>query len=185
MGVISSEARRLARLADGVLAAARLKEGAVKPRFSRFSLTELAKRALLTFEKPAEEKKLSVSFKEEGAARVSADADLVERALSNLIENAVKYTKAGGKIQVETGETADGKAVFTVRNEAENPLTDDELSHITERFFRTESAKSGGEAGTGLGLYTVKAALALHGAELKAESAANGVVSFSFALKKA
>ena len=88
------------------------------------------------------------------------DRNRVSQVLDNLISNAIKFTPAGGRIDVVVEETA-GAAAIEVRDTGAG-IAADELPHLFERFFRTASATKDAVPGTGLGLVIVKAIAEAH-----------------------
>ena len=90
-------------------------------------------------------------------------------AVSNLVFNAVRYTEAGGRIEIEWQRTGDGGAHFCVRDDGIG-IEPKHLPFITQRFYRVDPSRSRSGGGTGLGLAIVKHVLQRHGARLKIES---------------
>ena len=90
-------------------------------------------------------------------------------ALSNLVSNAVRYTPAGGRIEVGWKPMADGRGVFVVRDTGPG-IAPEHIPRLTERFYRVDRSRSRDTGGTGLGLAIVKHVAQRHGAELKIES---------------
>jgi len=97
---------------------------------------------------------------------VRADAMLIERAVSNLLDNAVKYTPAGSVVEVEVKD-----GTVTVRDQGPGIAADD-LPHIFDRFYRAASARS--KPGAGLGLAIVREAAEAHGGKATVESDSTG-----------
>lgn len=180
MEIIASESKRLCNVVESVLAAARLEQGAVAVTPALFKLDDAVSRAILGFERVIEEKRLSVKAELENAS-VFADSALIGGVITNLLENAVKYTPAGGEIIVSVSDAGE-KVRFTVENTCQ-AISQEELNRLTERFYRAQNATESGEKGTGLGLYTVSAVLALHNERLEIRNS-GGFISFSFCLKK-
>ena len=83
------------------------------------------------------------------------DADRVRRILENLVENAVKYTGPGGRVEISSREGADGGAVFEVKDNGPG-IGAEHLPRIFERFYRVDKARSREMGGTGLGLAIVR-----------------------------
>ena len=90
-------------------------------------------------------------------------------AISNLVSNAVRYTPAGGAIEVAWQALPDGRAVFSVRDSGPG-IAPEHLPRLTERFYRVDRSRSRDTGGTGLGLAIVKHVVQRHGAELQIES---------------
>ena len=90
-------------------------------------------------------------------------------ALSNLVSNAIRYTPAGGEIEVNWQPLADGRAEFSVRDTGPG-IAAEHIPRLTERFYRVDTSRSRETGGTGLGLAIVKHVSQRHGAELRIES---------------
>jgi len=90
-------------------------------------------------------------------------------ALSNLVSNAVRYTPAGGRIDVRWQPLPDGRAEFSVKDTGPG-IAPEHLPRLTERFYRVDPSRSRETGGTGLGLAIVKHVAQRHGAELRIES---------------
>ncbi len=90
-------------------------------------------------------------------------------AMSNLVGNAIRYTPAGGVIQVRSLLLGDGRAEFSVQDTGPG-IAPEHIPRLTERFYRVDRSRSRDTGGTGLGLAIVKHVLQRHGAELRIES---------------
>jgi len=90
-------------------------------------------------------------------------------AISNLVFNAVRYTEAGGRIEIEWRRAANASAKFCVRDDGIG-IDSKHLPFITQRFYRVDPSRSRSRGGTGLGLAIVKHVLQRHGARLEIES---------------
>jgi signal transduction histidine kinase len=151
LAVISTESDRLARIINEVLAASRLDSGtftlAVESCDPR-ALTEQvvdAARAHVSKEIGVE---LAVP---DHLPEVAADPDMVRQVLANLVENAVKYSPAGGSVLVSL-ERQEGRVLFAVRDEGLG-IPPREQERIFEKFYRLDPNLTRGVGGTGLGLY--------------------------------
>jgi two-component system phosphate regulon sensor histidine kinase PhoR len=116
-----------------------------------------------------ERKGVKLEFQlEPGLVAVRADELRVEQVLNNLIDNAVKYTPAGGQVWVRARQSG-----ATTELEVEDTgvgLTPEDLPHIFERFYRADKARSREKGGTGLGLSIVKHIAQVHGGSVDAYS---------------
>jgi len=90
-------------------------------------------------------------------------------AMSNLVSNAVRYTPAGGRIEVRWQPLPDGRAEFSVKDTGPG-IAAEHISRLTERFYRVDPSRSRETGGTGLGLAIVKHVVQRHGAELQIDS---------------
>ena len=103
-----------------------------------------------------------------GPVRVSADPAAIERLLLIVIENAIKYTPSGGKIDVILSNGA-GNARIEIRDSGIG-ISDKDLPHIFERFYRADQARSRETGGSGLGLAIARWIVDLHGGSIEAQS---------------
>jgi two-component system, OmpR family, phosphate regulon sensor histidine kinase PhoR len=108
-------------------------------------------------------------FVQEGLCDVAGSHSELLSAMTNLVSNAVRYTPAGGKIEVQWRNLADGRAEFSVRDRGPG-IAAEHIPRLTERFYRIDRSRSRETGGTGLGLAIVKHVAQRHGAELQIES---------------
>ncbi len=164
---IEKEAERLLLLIDDIIRLSKLDEttGVYEPEEIR--LDELAADALKHLEPQIERRELKVEQKG-GECVTSGSKTLVSEMIYNLIDNAIKYNKEGGSIEVFTGETPDG-AVFSVRDTGIG-IAGEDIDRIFERFYRVDKSHSKTIGGTGLGLSIVKHIAMVHDAEIDISS---------------
>jgi two-component system phosphate regulon sensor histidine kinase PhoR len=110
---------------------------------------------------------VELSCPEELTAPMSAA--LIEQAAINLIDNAVKFSEAGGRVRVEAERDGDGVAI-RVRDEGCG-ISREHLPRLFERFYRVDKGRSRKQGGTGLGLAIVKHIVKVHGGTVEVESA--------------
>ena len=111
---------------------------------------------------------------------VNADIGLIERALENLIDNALRYTPGGGTIQLSLKQLQEQVEVSV--KDSGIGLTQDDLPHIFERYYRGQKPTEYQQQSTGLGLAIVKRILELHGSIISVESQLNQGTCFKFPL---
>ncbi|HJW81512.1 MAG TPA: ATP-binding protein, partial [Acidiferrobacterales bacterium] len=109
-----------------------------------------------------------ISLVADAGLRLSGNEEELRSAFSNLINNAVRYTPDGGDIRL-TWKLDGGSPVFAVRDSGDG-IAPQHIPHLTERFYRIDTARSRDTGGTGLGLSIVKHILLRHDAHLKIES---------------
>jgi two-component system sensor histidine kinase SenX3 len=109
----------------------------------------------------------------EGGATVSGDLDELKAAVSNLIDNAIKYSGGQIKVVVEVAKTGARKVAVRVRDQGVG-ITDDEIKRVFRRFYRFPSSNSNRVTGSGLGLSIVRAVAKRHGGKAYAESEGAG-----------
>jgi two-component system phosphate regulon sensor histidine kinase PhoR len=105
---------------------------------------------------------------EPGAEKLCADHDAVRQVLTNLLENSLRHTPPGGRIECLARRDGAGLALVVRDNGA--GITREHLPRIFERFYRADAARSRDEGGTGLGLAIVKHLVEAHGGHVTAES---------------
>jgi signal transduction histidine kinase len=151
LAVIASEADRLARIIEQVLAASRLESGGFALSVERCDAGALARQVVEAARAHLPEGVALELAAPDGLPTVAADPDMVRQVLTNLVENAVKYSPAGGRVVV-TLESHETRVLFAVRDEGLGiPLR--EQDRIFEKFFRLDPNLTRGVGGTGLGLY--------------------------------
>ncbi len=115
------------------------------------------------------------------AANVAGSRDEIRSAFGNLVSNAIRYTPAGGKIDLAWRVDADGSGVFSVSDSGIG-IAPEHLPRLTERFYRVDRSRSRATGGTGLGLAIVKHVLLRHQADLEIASEPGRGSSFSIRL---
>jgi signal transduction histidine kinase len=105
---------------------------------------------------------------EPGAQTIVADPDAVRQVLTNLVDNSLRYTPAGGRI-VARSRPQDGGVTLSVTDDGSG-IGHEHLARIFERFYRVDQSRSRAEGGTGLGLAIVKHLVEAHGGRVWAES---------------
>jgi two-component system phosphate regulon sensor histidine kinase PhoR len=115
--------------------------------------------------------------------RVSVDPDQLRQILANLLDNALKYTEAGGRVEL-SAEPWKGGARVTVRDTGVG-IPEADLPRVFERFYRVDKARERSVGGTGLGLSIVKHLVEANGGEVSVESRQPGGTAFRFTLRAA
>ncbi len=111
----------------------------------------------------------NMSFIQDGRCDIAGSHSELLSAMTNLVSNAVRYTPAGGNIEVRWLNLPDGRAEFSVRDSGPG-IAAEHIPRLTERFYRIDRSRSRETGGTGLGLAIVKHVSQRHGAELQIES---------------
>lgn len=179
--VVSSEVQRMTRLIHSMLNISKFEEGTLTPNFQKLDVTALMIQTLLLFEQKAEAKRLSVEGLEEAApVTVEADRDLMQQVFYNLTENAIKFVNEGGTLSVafETGEQS---AEIHLRNTGEG-LSESEMAHIFERFYKTDASRGKDTTGVGLGLSIVSRIVTLHNGTVTVKSVPQEYTEFVITL---
>lgn len=154
------------------------------PDLEVIELIGLLRTVLKKFVLKAEEKDLAISLDVlENSIPVFADEKMINRVLSNLVENAIRYSEQGGAISIGARSVDTQRAEVFVSDTGPG-IAQDEVEHIFERFYRGKRAKVTEKSGTGLGLAISKRIIELHGEDISAESEVGKGSTFRFSLKK-
>lgn len=169
LSVILANARRMQRLVDDLLDLSRIESGRWQPAPEEVDAAQIARESWALLAGRAAQ--ALVGFETliaPGAERVYADPDALRQILSNLFDNALRYTPAGGRIAMLAARD-DGGVMLRVRDTGSG-ITREHLSRIFERFYRADPGRSREEGGTGLGLSIVKHLVEAHEGRVHAES---------------
>ena len=155
LGVISSEARRMARLVSDLLTLSRYDNNENKWEKSEFELGELVKKSLDNLQLEIEKKHQHAEcFVTANVPPVRADKDGLERVILNILTNSIKYTGENGIIKVYVGFVYNDAYIKIIDNGVGIP--EEDLTKIFERFYRVDKARTREMGGTGLGLSIAK-----------------------------
>ncbi|MBE6642133.1 MAG: HAMP domain-containing histidine kinase [Ruminococcaceae bacterium] len=182
--IVASEVKRLSRLVSSLLEISKFEAGEKKLVYSEFDICEMARQIVLSFEKKIDEKRLIVDFDcDDFNLNVNADKDSIHQILYNLCDNAVKFSKEGGKYIISIKQK--GKRVFvSVYNEGQG-ISPDDLPFIFDRFYKSDKSRGLDKTGVGLGLFISKTIIEAHNQEIWAKSAYGEYCEFVFTLEKA
>jgi heavy metal sensor kinase len=168
LGSILEEVEGLTRLTDQLLALSREDAGTTGQACEPVDLTALLNAAVETMRPLAEVKGLLLHAECSGAVWVRGDAARLRQVFYNLLDNAIKYTPAGGRVEVGLGREG-RSAVVTVRDTGVG-IPPEHVPHVFERFYRVDRARSREQGGTGLGLTIAQSIVVAHGGRVKLTS---------------
>ncbi len=154
---------RVIRIFDALLRLAEIDAGMRRSGFVALDAADLAASAVEFYAPAAELKNIHMAFRSDGPAAVSGDPVLLAQALSNLIDNALKYAPLNGAIEVAVLKHGNDAVEISVSDNGPG-ITDSEKSKVVERFYRGDASR--GTPGVGLGLSLVQAVAKLHGSAL-------------------
>jgi heavy metal sensor kinase len=175
VGSILEECERLTRLVDQLLTLSREDAGAAKPVHELVDLGKLLGGVVETMRPLAEAKKQDLHVGRYPEVRVFGDEARLREVFYNLLDNAIKYTPEGGKIDVDLCQ-ADHQAIATVSDSGIG-IEPDHLPRVFDRFYRIDKARSPEQGGTGLGLSIAQAIVLAHGGRIDITSkAAQGTI---------
>ncbi len=168
--IIDVEAERLEHLINDILSLSEAEQGKIK-NISRFDLSELIDEVIVLLDDQASDKKVCV-YTEDSLPEclpVEAEADRIKQILINLIDNAIKYNKEGGKVSVTAYRLNPQRVQIVVKDNGPG-IAPEAQKRIFERFYRVDTGRSRSLGGTGLGLSIVKHIAQLYGGEATVES---------------
>jgi len=174
----AEEVERMTRMVDNLLALAQADQGSLELFVRPVDLRDLAEATAAKLRPLAQAKGLEVEVAGE-APVVSADRERLGQVVTNLVENAVKYTSHGG-VRLAAWQNST-EAGITVTDTGPG-IPPDELTRVFDRFYRTDTARGRSVDGSGLGLAIAEEIVHAHGGRIWAEPGTDGGTRFSFAL---
>ena len=177
---------RLINLIKDLMDISRLESGERKPRPVNFSLRELIGEAVESVQYKAQKEDVEIRLKEfDKNLIVYADIDQIRQVCINLIENGIKYNRAGGWVEIglQAFPKKSDKILLYVKDSGIG-IDPAYLNRVTERFFRADKSRSREKGGTGLGLSIVKHIMQSHGENLYIESQPGKGSLFSITLPR-
>jgi signal transduction histidine kinase len=161
------ECDRLLGIINTMLMISKTEAGVEKPSREKIDLADLVREACELFGTTAEDRGLTLSCQVPERCVIVGDARMIQRLLSNLLDNAIKYTSAGGRVDVSLSQIEGQATTLTVKDTGVG-IDAAELPHIFERFYRGDRSRS--ESGTGLGLSLARAIVRAHGGDITVKS---------------
>ncbi len=182
--IVRDEVSRLSGLVNSFLNLTRLETGNQDMELTSFDINETIRRILVGFENRIEEKGIDIEFDtEDEHMQVRADMNMIRQVMTNLIENAIKFTDPKGKIKITT-KAHRHEVTVSVYNTGCG-ISPQDIKMIFERFYKADKSRSQNRSGTGIGLYIVKDILNRHGKNITADSREGEYAEFVFTLDKA
>lgn len=178
---IRDEADRMITLIQDILKLSQLDENTFSDQRERVDLYELAQSAAERLRPQADEKHVTISVTGE-RSEFTGIATVLEEMIYNLLDNAVKYNKQGGRADVDVRSSGDDIVVTVSDTGIGVPA--DSIDRIFERFYRADKSHSRKIGGTGLGLSIVKHGVSLHGGSITVKSSEGSGTTFTMALPK-
>ena len=177
--IIQDESMRLIRLVDDLLELSRIESGQIQMSREPVDVGGLLRHCHELFSMRAEEKGVTLKMEFASLPSVVGDIDRLEQVFSNLLDNALKHTLAGGTVTVSAHQAPSGHVRVRVADTGPG-IAADELPHVFERFYQADP--SARKAGTGLGLAIAREIARAHGGDIEARSPAGGGAEFTVRL---
>ncbi len=182
LAIVHEQAGRLSSFVKDVLALTQLERDQRTPRadFAPVPLNEVVETVVALARGRAQKKGAEIRIVRNDEATVFGDAHLLEQALDNLVENALRYS-GSPIIEVSLVTESAASGIFLSVTDHGTGIPSEAIPHVFERFYRVDKARSRSLGGTGLGLAIVKHIVLLHGGEVSVASEPG--VSTKFALR--
>jgi two-component system phosphate regulon sensor histidine kinase PhoR len=179
---IDRNAERLKLLIEDLLSISELESGRVKLNLQSVELGPVMEKVFADSSDRVGAKSVTLSNQTQDI-RVQADPDRLEQVLSNLVENAIKYGRSGGRVNVVARNAENGQVEVCVQDDGPG-IPPDSLERVFERFYRVDKARSREQGGTGLGLAIVKHIVQSHRGRVWARSELGHGSAFYFTLPR-
>ncbi|MDI6756524.1 MAG: response regulator [Endomicrobiia bacterium] len=170
--IIDRQSRKMKALVEDILDFARMEAGKLEIKKSPASLAEITVEVLSEVRPIAEVKGIIIAPPATDAS-VNCDREQIKRVVANLLTNAVKYTRPGGKITVEVSPPSESFAGVSVSDDGIG-LTPEHSEKIFEKFFRADQSLRRETGGFGLGLSIAQKIIEAHGGQIRAQSEGPG-----------
>ena len=178
--IIERNTQRLDLLIQDLLTISALESERIKLNLQPVELRPLVEKIFSDLKPPAENKNVEL-INQLSDLTATADVNRLEQVLANLVDNAIKYGRAQGKVVVGGKKLDDGKLEIFVQDDGPG-IPAESLDRVFERFYRVDKARSRDQGGTGLGLSIVKHIVQAHGGEVWVKSELGKGATFFFTL---
>lgn len=179
LDAIDRNSVRLLGLIENVLTASRIESGKLDLSTSSFAVSQLISTSVEAIRPQANSKQISIDIQiPPEIADITGDVNLLDRALLNLLSNAITFTPPGGTITIEAKEES-GNIEISVADTGMG-ISQEEIGHMFTKFYRTTEAKQQVIQGTGLGLSITKAIIEAHSGAITVESTLGQGTKFTF-----
>jgi heavy metal sensor kinase len=159
---------RMTALLDNLLTLARADHGGLELQYRQCSLDEVVHKTVESMRPMFEQQALEVKMDIAPIRKFAADCNWLRQVVRNLLDNALKYSVPGGKVDIKLSQEGDN-AVILVKDTGIG-IPEEDLPHIFERFYRVDKGRSRKMGGTGLGLSICEEVVRMHGGTIKVSS---------------
>lgn len=166
---IQQQTRRLARLTNDLVLLARMEESQPGGAMIDIPLSELVRETAEEFRASAESAQRTFLCEIQPMRTIRGNSRAIQHLVSILMDNAVKYTPDGGEIRLSLTEHGNG-ALLTVSNTTKQRITEEQLSHVFDRFYRVDESRNSATGGHGIGLSIAQSIVLSHGGRIVASA---------------
>lgn len=181
LDIVLRNTKKLGALISELFELSKLDAKNVQPDLEPVSIADLAQDVVAQFQPQANAKQISLEaiLSNQPLGLINADIALMERAISNLVDNAIKNTPEGGKVTIAPAKV--NSRISVQISDTGVGIPEEHISRIFDRFYQTDASRTSG-SGVGLGLSIAQKILELHGSKLSVQSVLNQGTTFSFNL---
>lgn len=166
---ISGQVDRLTTLTNDLVYLSRMEEGGNALTLTEVPVSDIVRETAESFGAVAHERNKTLDIDVAPMLSMQGSHKELEKLVSILTENALKYSPEGDTIRVSLSK--EGKnIILEVENKTVNPISDEDLAHVFERFYRTDKSRNSAQGGHGIGLSMASAITAAHGGRIRARS---------------
>lgn len=166
---IGNQAKRLAGLTNDLVCLARMEEAAGSQQMIEFPVSEIILDTAAPFRTLAQTRNKELVCQVQPMLSMCGNNKTISQLVSILLDNALKYSPKGSRVLLNF-EKQGRRLILTVSNPSALPVTDENLRHVFDRFYRTDSSRNSGTGGYGIGLSMARAIVTAHGGKISASS---------------
>lgn len=183
LSIVLDETKRLNRLVNELLNVARMDAEGLTVNKEKQPIKPLLSKMQMKYKQQADDLELNMSLEPNiGDELWEYDADRIDQVLTNLIDNATRYTQPGDSISITTN-TDDSYQTLYIKDTGSG-ISPEHIELVFDRFYKVEASRTRGKQGTGLGLFICKMIIEEHGGTIKVESEVNKGTTFIIKLPK-
>mgnify|MGYP001763574308 FL=1 len=184
LSIVLDESKRLSRLVNELLNVAKMDAEGLNVTQEVQPMSDLIKKMAIKYRQQAYELDLHLDFQLDGEMALPwyYDFDRMEQVLTNLVDNASRYTQPGDTIAIHAKSTID-QQILIVKDTGVG-IPSEHLEKVFERFYKVDAARKRGKQGTGLGLFITRMIIEAHGGHIDVDSRINEGTTFTITLPK-
>lgn len=176
---VTLQTDRLKNLVQDLLNVSRIEQGRINFEYKNVNMREIINTMVVNYVGPAKSKEIELTYNPEGVADVYADDGRVQEIITNLVDNAIKYTPKGSVIITHRKQ---GNSLVTSVRDTGPGMTDVERGRLFQRFYRIKNEHTEGIPGTGLGLWIIKQYAEKMGGDITVSSIVGAGTEFTVVL---
>ena len=166
---IRHQAERLTGLTNDLIYLSRMEEEQPKLQYIEFPISDVAEEMALSFLAPAKSQEKELTIHVQPMLSYNGDEKAIRQLISILLDNALKYSPPGGRLELRLGKQM-RNILLTVSNTTSQPMAEDNLTHLFDRFYRSDQSRNSQTGGYGLGLSIARSIVLAHKGKIRAES---------------